>query len=576
MTYTLGIHTGHDSGAALFQNQTMIAFCKEERLTRVKNDGGKFELLSIDEVLRIAGISRGQIDVVALSKTRVPLSVYSRSTTPIKDRWKKIRGKNPGRFLAKVMQEAGEYDEEQVVDFAKLRVALGVRPNVQVVFSNHHYSHVLGAFKYTDWQDASLFISCDGSGDRMCHSVYYWNGTDLECLLGDRSQWLDSSQRGGDSIGNAYAYATEAIGFRPNRHEGKITGLAAFGSPKEADAIANAFSIMPSGAIKGICQSDRGLRGFIHETLSPLTREDAAASIQTATERVIKQWVESLVAKRPVKYVGLSGGVFANVRLNQVIAEIDGIEEVYVFPAMGDEGLPIGNAVDAIIREVGVNDLERGRLSSLYLGYPYTGKLLFEAAARQPDKIVEELAPEDTAKKCAKLLKNGDVGAIFFGGMEMGPRALGARSILASPAQRDVNDSINKRLERTEFMPFAPYIRDTDAEAIFDINATNRHACNFMTITASVKEAYRDVIPAVVHVDQTARPQIITREQNWLYYDILSQFKEATGIPCLVNTSFNAHEEPIINTPEEALQALTDNRIDFLVSDKGLIFNAER
>ena len=97
-----------------------------------------------------------------------------------------------------------------------------------------------------------------------------------------------------------------------------------------------------------------------------------------------------------------------------------------------------------------------------------------------------------------------------------------------------------------------------------------------MTITASVKEAYRDVIPAVVHVDQTARPQIITREQNWLYYDILSQFKEATGIPCLVNTSFNAHEEPIINTPEEALQALTDNRIDFLVSDKGLIFNAER
>ncbi len=156
--------------------------------------------------------------------------------------------------------------------------------------------------------------------------------------------------------------------------------------------------------------------------------------------------------------------------------------------------------------------------------------------------------------------------------MEMGPRALGARSILANPAQREVNDSINKRLQRTEFMPFAPFVLDVDAERLYDVDARNRYACRFMTITTRVKPEWASRIPAVVHVDGTARPQIIERAVNPLYYDILDAFKRITGLPSLVNTSFNAHEEPIVNTPTEALQALADNRIDFLVCDGGMVF----
>ena len=144
-----------------------------------------------------------------------------------------------------------------------------------------------------------------------------------------------------------------------------------------------------------------------------------------------------------------------------------------------------------------------------------------------------------------------------------------------SPVDRGLNDSLNDRLERTEFMPFAPYVLDEDASRVFDINDVNREACRFMTITTDVKSDYRELIQAVVHVDYTARPQIVERETNPLYYDILRHFRDMTGIPCLVNTSFNAHEEPIINTPQEALKALYDKRIDFIVCDAGLVYRED-
>lgn len=151
--------------------------------------------------------------------------------------------------------------------------------------------------------------------------------------------------------------------------------------------------------------------------------------------------------------------------------------------------------------------------------------------------------------------------------MEYGPRALGARSILINPGDREINDSVNKRLSRTEFMPFAPFIREERADEVFEITPSNRKAMDFMTITTMVKPEWTERIAAVVHIDNTARPQIIRREDNPLYYDLLERFEQLTDLPCLVNTSFNAHEEPIINTPEEALNALRNDRTDYLITD---------
>jgi carbamoyltransferase len=208
-------------------------------------------------------------------------------------------------------------------------------------------------------------------------------------------------------------------------------------------------------------------------------------------------------------------------------------------------------------------------MRDVYLGREYPPSSLVEEAKRNGLTIKKM---ENAAAAAANLLKQHYIGALFAERMEMGPRALGARSILANPSDRGINDSINKRLGRTEFMPFAPYVLDEDAERIFDIPPHSLYPSRFMTITVNVKEEHRSTIPAVVHIDGTARPQIVHREDNPIYYDILKEFKKATGIPCLVNTSFNAHEEPIINTPAEAVNALMRDRVDFLICDEALIF----
>jgi carbamoyltransferase len=166
------------------------------------------------------------------------------------------------------------------------------------------------------------------------------------------------------------------------------------------------------------------------------------------------------------------------------------------------------------------------------------------------------------------MLRAGKVGAAYLGRMEFGPRALGARSILANPADPRLNVELNRRLERSDFMPFAPCILDEDCERVFEITPVNRYAMRFMTITCAVRPEWRDRIPAVIHVDGTARPQVVRDRENPLYADILRRFRSATGLPVLVNTSFNVHEEPIVNSPSECVTALRGGRIDFVVTDQ--------
>ena len=186
---------------------------------------------------------------------------------------------------------------------------------------------------------------------------------------------------------------------------------------------------------------------------------------------------------------------------------------------------------------------------------------------RPPACIGEPGAPLETA---IERIAAGQVGAAYLGRMEFGPRALGARSILASPADHAINDNLNRRLERSEFMPFAPYVLDEDADKVFEITPVNRYAARFMTITCGVRPEWRDKIPAVVHVDGTARPQIVRDAENPLYAAILRGFRDRTGLPVLVNTSFNVHEEPIVNRPAECARALVDGRIDFVVTERAV------
>jgi carbamoyltransferase len=278
--------------------------------------------------------------------------------------------------------------------------------------------------------------------------------------------------------------------------------------------------------------------------------------------------VARLLERSGARKLGLAGGVFANVRLNQRLAEELPVDEVFVYPAMSDQGLAAGGVLKFLLERDGLETWLKRRypLETLYYGRDFGDGI--DSVLGSASGITK--MPGAPVEAAAELIAKGGIVAIYTKGMEYGPRALGARSILATPSDAAINDTLNKRLERSEFMPFAPVVAEEDAETVFKLGRAKAYAARFMTITAHVQPGWKERIPAVVHVDGTARPQTIRRAWNPLYYDILKSFERRTGLPILINTSFNVHEEPIINRPEECLRALADGRIDYVATERGV------
>jgi len=574
--YILGIHTGHDASVAIFHNFKLVAFTKEERISRVKCDGVKIPELSIADCLKKASISISDIDAVALSRSHFPLSVYKRTSKNIRNTVRKLLGVGSNKLfiLSNEMHFNGVDNESELIDVNELRSLLGVASDTKINFTNHHLSHALGSFYFTTWKKKALYITADGGGDGAFYSAYFFNGNALENIHKSENT-IQRPQHPQASIGQAYSIVTELLGFTRNKHEGKITGLAAFGKGKFTKQILSVFKIDSDLNINSTLESGKQLEEFLTEIYKKTSKEELAASIQQATEILIVDWVRKIQKKYDFNYIGMSGGVFSNVKLNQEVAKIENINEVFIFPPMGDDGLSVGNIVDFLIKEHGIKNVIHYRS---VMEIPYFGNIYSQADIVSQVNNFKDLKvykKSDYIKVSAKLLEDY-IGAIFFDGMEMGPRALGARTIMASPKNKDINNSLNQRLDRTEFMPFAPFVRDVDAEEVYEINDVNRHACKFMTITTNVKNKFIKNISAVVHVDNTARPQIIYRNDNYLYYDILTEFYKITKIPTLVNTSFNAHEEPIINSPKEAIEALLGNRMDFLIFEGFIVYRLDR
>jgi carbamoyltransferase len=352
------------------------------------------------------------------------------------------------------------------------------------------------------------------------------------------------------------------------RHEGKLTGLSARGEPTLADTFAQHFHLNEGGLVVSDFKSTRVMGEKIVAMCQGESRENIGASIQKVAEDLTLQSVRYWVDRTGTRRLAVAGGLFANVRINRLLAEALPIDEIFIFPAMGDDGLAVGAGLSFLLDRDGTSQwlAQRRRLDDVYLGRDYDDAidrcLAGEANIRQ--------IQGNPATTAANLIAAGQIGAIYTGRMEFGPRALGARSILASPADAGINDRLNVRLNRSEFMPFAPVVLEQDAASIFDITPVNRYATRFMTITCGVKPEWQSRIPAIVHVDGTARPQVVRNDDNGLYASILRNFFSVTGLPVLINTSFNVHEEPIVNRPEECLQALNEERIDFVVTKNGV------
>lgn len=563
----LSVHSGvHDAAAAIFEDYDLKAAVALERLTRRKGDGSGHPDAAIDEVLSIAGATRRNVDVVVHSRALFAKTYFRKlwGWRALYERYRSSVGKDR-LYLAAELGRARTPAAPDIFDVPQLLRDCGFRDDASSYFYNHHEAHALPTLFYSPWTNA-LLATADGGGDNVYYSYRHLADGRLTTIYGGDDCLMTPEPV--DSLGQAYGAATKALGFMRNRHEGKLTGLAAVGRPVVADEIGGYFSVDETGRIRSTLRSYHQLNAMMRRLAKTTNREDLSASIQQVLDATMLLSLRRLLERHPARHLGLAGGVFANVKLNRLLAEQLPIDEIFVFPAMGDDGLPVGGALAYLLRRDGLPRWldSRRPLGNVYLGRDFSGAI--DTQARATAGVVRrDEAPVDGA---VRRLVAGQLGAIYVGRMEYGPRALGARTILANPARRETHDLLNERLSRSEFMPFAPVVTDARAAEVFDVNPVNARACRYMTIACDVKPDWRDKIPAVVHVDGSARPQVIARADNPLYYDIVDAFAAASGLPVLVNTSFNVHEEPIVNTPQECLRALLDGRVDFLVTEAGL------
>jgi carbamoyltransferase len=409
---------------------------------------------------------------------------------------------------------------------------------------HHHDTHAANAFYASGFAEA-LLVTLDGYGSGCCGGIYVGGATGIR-------PWHRFDFP--NSLGQFYEHVTSGLGFKPSRHEGKIVGLAAYGNPEYLrQTLLDRFECA-NGDIR-IRAAMNYL--FTRALAGHFAKRDVAAAYQHVLEEVTQTMVRYWLAKTGLKKVAVSGGVHANVKLNQRIREIEGVEDVFVYPNMGDGGCGTGAAMLVFNHAAFA-----GRtLDHVYFGPEYSEREI-AATLRREGLHFERL--DDIEERLAQLLTEDCIIGRFNGRMEYGPRALGNRSILYPARDPAVNQWLNQQLGRTEFMPFAPVALASEADRLFKNLAGCEKTAEFMTITFDCKDEMVRQCPAAVHVDGTARPQLVSERTNPSFYRILRGYYERTGIPAVINTSFNMHEEPIVCSPDDACRAFLLGNLDYL------------
>ena len=572
---TLGISDGMTGGAAIIEDGRVRCAVHEERLTREKMATG-FPRRSIDYVLEESGLAPGEIDDIAVATVneffREPAVGYDgwlmREQAVAKEILLNVSSAVTRVVGARPFLMHSYYRIKSLLGIARRRairkrLADSWGFDCPIEFVDHHFAHAASAYYTSGLNDATV-ITMDGAGDNCCSHVYAVHDGRF-----DRLWQIDSF----DSIGNYYAYVTHICGFKAQKHEGKITGLAAYGEPSYVDLLRDFIAYGDGSTInKGQVFYWAAVKALEGALPASFKREDLAASVQVVLEEVCCKYVDHWVRRTGVGDVAVAGGIFANVKLNQRVHELEPVRSIFVHPGMGDEGLAVGAglALSAKRRFVSGESVEAEPLEHVYFGPAYSEKVIEDAIRRSG--LQAEHVP-DIEKKIAGLLANGHVVARFAGRMEYGPRALGNRSILYQPTDPSVNDWLNAKLARTEFMPFAPVTLWEYADQCYENIDGARHSASFMTITFDCTKWMKETCPAVVHIDGTARPQLIERRTNPSYYRIVDEYRQITGLPSVINTSFNIHEEPIVCTPQDAMRAFQDGHLEFLAMEHFLLRN---
>jgi carbamoyltransferase len=585
MTTILGISAFyHDSAAALTIDGEIIAAAQEERFTRKKHDP-RFPEHAIDYVLAEAGITLADVDYVAFYdkpflKFERLLETYI-ATAP--------KGFASFRMAMPIWLREKLFLKDYLLKEMRARHK-EFRPD-QILFSEHHYSHAASAFYPSPFEKA-VVLTLDGVGEWATATVAIGDGRDLTIV---------KELHFPHSLGLLYSAFTYYTGFRVNSGEYKVMGLAPYGEPKYRDLIFDKLvDLKEDGSFRldqsyfnyasGLTMTNQKFADlFGHPVRQPDTDQltqfhmDIAASVQAVTEEIVLKMTRSLAAEYGIPNLCMAGGVALNCVANGKILRDGAFKDLWIQPAAGDAGGALGAALAVHHKElghprtVGAGDTMKGS----YLG-PLFAQDKIEAAFHEAGAVFEVLSDEEVTTRTAEALRDGKAIGWFQGRMEFGPRALGGRSILGDPRSESMQRLLNLKVKfRESFRPFAPSVLREDVADWFELD----YDSPYMLLVAGVKEnlrrpmsaeeealfgieklnVKRSDIPAVTHVDYSARVQTVHADTNPRYHALISEFKKLTGCPVVVNTSFNVRGEPIVGTPLDAFRCFMGTDIEVLV-----------
>jgi carbamoyltransferase len=577
----------HDSAAALLTDGLLVAAAEEERFSRRKHDYG-FPSAAIDFCLQEAGISGEELDYVVFYEK--PLVKFERILMTA---------------LATFPRSWETFGEAMIAWFDQklwikslLSSYLGL-PDERVLFCDHHMSHAASAFFCSPYEEAAV-LTVDGVGEwttgTLGRARADWDGS------GRNDIELFSEMKFPHSLGLLYSAFTAFLGFRVNNGEYKVMGMAPYGSPSRVDDVYEVIQVADDGSFRlnmdCFCFHHSASRTFnsrfealfgaprVHDStfFTPTTHPrrdhpqwddetarrnqhyaDIASSIQRVTEDALLRMARYLHKRTGLERLCMAGGVALNSVANGRILRETPFEEVWIQPAAGDSGGALGAAL--YVYHVLLGKPRRFVQEHSYWGRGYTVGEVQSALDQASVRYQRIDSQEDLARLMVEDLLNGRVIALFQGRFEWGPRALGNRSILADPRRAEMKDIVNTKIKfREPFRPFAPVILEDRAEEFYAglTDAERHYPLRYMLMVLPVQEDKQSLIPAVTHEGGSGRIQTIRQEWNPLYHRAVERFAEETGLPVLLNTSFNLRGEPIVDTPQDALSTFGRSGIDAL------------
>lgn len=538
--FYLGMSFSHNSSACVVSSERgVLAAISQERLNGEKNT----KELPFDAAVKCCELS-GVYDFEALA-----VSHYEIMSTDYLEKYGKkynLHGNNWHVMIRNYFREHTAIDFEDIIHVP------------------HHWAHAFATVAFYDNpKNGDYLITSDGFGDGYSGMIYRYGNDEVNVSLPLRA-----------SVGLVYQFVTGALGFTELKHEGKITGLAAFGQPKylrefyslEVESRNVALTDEEEKMVKASNIYDFDdflkLKKATYSLIENLkaagaTREDIAATVQEYAEQCVCKWIYENVDDYDYNCY-LSGGLFANVKINQRIKELGIFKNVYVCPAMGDEGNAIGAAYNILY-----DNLPEAKISPNQCGTVANERLIVGESDKYSCRRIAD--DNELAKTIAKMLSENKIVCLVKGKMEFGPRALCHRSILYNCDTKETNTWLNDKLGRTEFMPFAPVCREEVADDLFLELDGGRDSAKHMTMTFDCTPEFIESYPAACHVDNTARPQIVSQNEDPFIWKVLSIYQLLTGKKALINTSFNLHNNPIIGSTEVAVKSWITSGTDVLV-----------